>query len=199
MTVIFGHRRFGERVEQLGAGADDAAVLLPHARQEAGHVLERDERNVERVAEPHEARALHRRVDVEAPGEHRRLIGDDADRPAAQPREADDDVLREVPMHFEERAVVDDRADQIVHVVRLVRLRRAPARRARRPRDRPDRSSRAAADRRGCSTAGSRAARGSAAGTRDRPAPRSARRRSSRCASSRRRALPSSRPRASRS
>ena len=109
ITVIFGHRRFGERVEQLRAGADDAAVLLADAGQEPGHVLERDQRNVERVAEPHEPRALHRRVDVEAPGEHGGLIRDDADRSPAQPREADDDVPRVVLVHLEERAVVDDR------------------------------------------------------------------------------------------
>ena len=76
--------------------------------QEPGHVLERDERDVERVAEAHEPRALHRRVDVERPGQHRRLVGDDADRAAVEPREADDDVLRVVLMHLEEIALVDD-------------------------------------------------------------------------------------------
>ena len=191
------HRRFGERVEQLRAGADDAAVLLPHARQEARHVLERDERDVERVAEAHEARGLHRRVDVETPGEHRRLIGDDADRPAAQPREADDDVLREVPMHFEERAVVDDGVNQIVDVVRLVRLlRHQPVERVVFAIDRIGRR----APRRIVEVVRRQVAEqlaDRAGGTRGRPAPRSARRRSSRCASSRRRALPSSRPRAS--
>jgi hypothetical protein len=49
---------------------DDAAVLLVGAGQEARHVLERDERDVEAVAEAHEARGLDARVDVEAPGEH---------------------------------------------------------------------------------------------------------------------------------
>jgi hypothetical protein len=62
------------------------------ARQEARHVLEGDERDVERVAEAHEARALHRGVDVERPGQVRRLVRHDADGPAAEPREADHDV-----------------------------------------------------------------------------------------------------------
>ena len=87
---------------------DDAAVLLHRARQEARHVLEGDQRDVERVAEPHEARAFHRRVDVERAGEHRRLVRDDADRPPVEPREADEDVPREVLVHFEEVALVDD-------------------------------------------------------------------------------------------
>ena len=45
--------------------ADDAALLLRRAGQEARHVDERDERDVERVADAHEARRLHRSVDVE--------------------------------------------------------------------------------------------------------------------------------------
>ena len=50
------HRRLAEGVEQLGAVRDDAAVLLVDARQEARHVDEGDDRQVEGVAEAHEAR-----------------------------------------------------------------------------------------------------------------------------------------------
>ncbi len=56
-----GHRGLGEGVEQLGAVADDPAVLLGGAGEEAGHVLEGDEGDVEGVAEAHEAGALHAR------------------------------------------------------------------------------------------------------------------------------------------
>ena len=63
------HRRLAVRVEQLGAVADDAAVLLVGAGKEPGDVDEGDERDVERVARAHEPRGLLRRVDVEA---HRR-------------------------------------------------------------------------------------------------------------------------------
>ena len=104
--------------------------------QKAGHVLERDERNVEGVAEAHEPRAFHRRVDVERAGEVRRLVRDDADAAAAETREPDDDVPREVLVHLEELAVVDDRVHEVVHVVRLVRRLRHEACRAPRPRDR---------------------------------------------------------------
>ena len=68
--------------------ADDAAVLLGHPGEEAGDVLEGEERDVERVAEAHEARALDRGVDVEDPGEDGRLVGDDAHRVSADVREA---------------------------------------------------------------------------------------------------------------
>ena len=106
---------------------DDPAVLLHRPRQEPGHVLEGDQRDVERVAEAHEPRRLHRRVDVERAGEHRRLVGDDPDRPAVEPREADQDVLRVVVVHLEEVALVDDQVDHVEHVVRLVRRRRHDA------------------------------------------------------------------------
>ncbi len=59
--------------------ADDPAVLLLRARKEAGHVLEDEQRDVERVAEADEARALDRRVDVEDAGQVHRLVRDDAD------------------------------------------------------------------------------------------------------------------------
>ena len=45
-----GHGGLAVGVEQLGAVADDAAVLLVDAGQEPGHVDEGDERDVERVA-----------------------------------------------------------------------------------------------------------------------------------------------------
>ena len=60
------HRRLAVGVEQLGAVLDDPVPLLVGAGQEAGHVLEGDERDVEAVAEADEARALDRGVDVEA-------------------------------------------------------------------------------------------------------------------------------------
>jgi hypothetical protein len=59
-------------------------MMPPHscvrAGQEAGHVHERDERDVEGVAEAHEARRLDARVDVEHAGQHLGLVADDAHR-----------------------------------------------------------------------------------------------------------------------
>jgi hypothetical protein len=120
MTVTLGTVAFGVGEEQLGAVLDDAAVFLRGARQEAGHVDEGDDRDVEAVAEAHEARGLDRGLDVEAAGQHHRLVGDDADRPAVHAGEADDDVLGEVRLDFEEIALVHDLQDQFLHVVGLV-------------------------------------------------------------------------------
>ena len=74
--------------------ADDPRVLDLRADHEAGHVLQEDERDVEGVAEVDEARRLVGGVVLEDAAELLRLVGDDADRPAAEAREAGDDRLR---------------------------------------------------------------------------------------------------------
>ena len=95
--------------------------LLVGAGQEAGHVDERQDRDVEGVAEPHEPRGLLGGVDVEGAGELHRLVGHDADRLALDPAEADEDVGREQLLDLEELLVVEHRGDHVVHVVGLVR------------------------------------------------------------------------------
>ena len=101
-------------------------MIPPHScavpGRKPGHVDEGDERDVEGVARADEARGLVRGVDVEHAGERARLVADDADRVAAEPREPRDDVLRPALAHLEELAVVDHPPDHLVHVVRLVRL-----------------------------------------------------------------------------
>ena len=104
--------------------ADDPAPLLRRPREEARHVHEGDERQVERVARAHEARGLHGRVDVERARQRARVVRDDADGMPAEPREAAEDVLRPELVHLEELAVVDDPVDDVAHVVRLVRVLR---------------------------------------------------------------------------
>jgi hypothetical protein len=87
MTVSFGTAGLGVGVEQLGAVPDDPAVLLVGAGQEPGHVDEGEDRDVERVAEPHEAGGLLGAVDVEHPGEVGGLVADDAHRAAVDTRQ----------------------------------------------------------------------------------------------------------------
>src|SRR5438067_8581254 len=116
------HRRFREGIEQLRSVRDDAAPLLRGAGPKTWDVDEGEQRYVERVAGAHEPRAFPRGVDVEHAGEDGRLVGDDADAAAAEPREPADDVAREVLLDLEEVPVVDDRADDFLDVVRLVRV-----------------------------------------------------------------------------
>ena len=73
------------------------------------------------VAEADEARGLAcDAVDVEAAGQHQRLVGDDADRLALEPDEAGEDVAGEVLLDLEEIALVGELQDQLAHVVGLV-------------------------------------------------------------------------------
>src|SRR5580704_9004210 len=96
---------------------DDAAELLAGTGKETGYILEGHQRNVERIAEAHETSALHRRVDIEASGQVRRLIGHYADRPAVQAREPYYDVFREVLVYFGKIPVVHNAMDDVLDVV----------------------------------------------------------------------------------
>ena len=100
-------------------------MMPPHSwvvpGQEAGHVAEREDRDVERVAGADEPSGLLRGVDVEHAGELVGLVADDPDAVAVQAREPADDVARVVLVDLEELAVVDDVADDVAHVVGLVR------------------------------------------------------------------------------
>ena len=133
------------------------------AGEEAGHVLEGDERNVEGVAEADEPGALDRRVDVEHAGQHRRLVGHDPDRLPAEAGESDEQVAGVLALHLEEVAVVHHAADHVVHVVGLAGECRDDVEQGLVPAVRRVVASAAPAARRGCSTGGSRAARGCAA------------------------------------
>ena len=101
---------------------DDAAVLLRRAGHEAGHVDEGDHRDVERIAEPHEARRLDAALDVQAAGQHHRVVGDDAHALAVHAAETDDDVLRVLALQLEEVAIVHDLVDQFADLIGLVRV-----------------------------------------------------------------------------
>ena len=63
-----GHGGLGIGKQQLGPVPDDAAVLLGCAGQEPRHVLKRDQRDVEGVAEADEPCTLDAGVDVQAAG-----------------------------------------------------------------------------------------------------------------------------------
>src|SRR3546814_17336662 len=111
----------------LGAVADDAAVLLVDAGEEAGHVDEGDELDVEGVAGAHEAGGLLGAVHVEHPGKDHRLVADDADGVAVETGEAAGDRAGPVRAVLDVVAVVDRGGDHPVHVVRDVWAGGAPS------------------------------------------------------------------------
>src|SRR5580704_19373228 len=91
---------FGERKQQLRPVLDDPAELLLRPRKKAGHILKRDQWNVEGIAEPHKSRALDARIDIQYTSQERRLIGNDAHRPPIQPRETYNQILRKMLVHL---------------------------------------------------------------------------------------------------
>src|SRR5262245_53056518 len=116
------HGGFGKRKQQLSAVLDDASELLIAAGKKTGHVFKGDERDVERIAKPHESGALDGACDVEAACQMCGLIRHDADGTAIQPGESDYQVLRVVLLHFEEVVFIDNRMDDVFDVVWNVRL-----------------------------------------------------------------------------
>jgi len=82
-------------VEHLGPVPDDPGVLHLRAHHEPGHVLKKDERHVERVADLDEVSGLVGGVVVEDAAEVHRLVGDHADALASDAGEARDDAARE--------------------------------------------------------------------------------------------------------
>ncbi len=89
------------------------------ARQEAGQVDEGDDREVESVAEAHEARDFVAAVDVEHAGQVRRLVGDHAHRAPVQAGKSDYGVGRVGRLHLQETVVVENGMDRIEDIVGL--------------------------------------------------------------------------------
>ena len=150
------HGRPGVGEHQLRPVADHASPLEVLAGVEARRVDERHEAEVEGVAEGHEAGRLLRRSDVERAGEGEWLVGDDADRPAADRRQRRHDVGRPAVAQLEQAAVVDDRCGDRTDVVAPGRgrrdqpgeLRRRVGRSGRRTASAPDPRRRSTGDRR---------------------------------------------------
>src|SRR5574344_1629352 len=99
---------------------DDSVVLLTCTREEARHIDETNDWNVEGIAEADETGTLARGVAVEHTSELRRLVGNDTHGTTVEAREADDDVLGMAWLHLEELAVIDCSGNDLIHVVCLV-------------------------------------------------------------------------------
>ena len=147
-----------ERVQQLRAAAYDAVPLLADAGQVARHVDEHDQGYAERVAQAHEAGGLLRRQRVEAAAEPERVVGDHADRAAAEAAERGDDVGRPALVQLLHGALVEQRRRPAgARRRRASWTRAAPARgRGPRPRRRRGRPGRRAARRRSAPARGPR-------------------------------------------
>ena len=120
-----GHRGPAVGEHELRAVADHAPPLEVLAGVEARRVDERDDRQVERVAERHEPSRLLRGRDVERAGERDRLVGDDPDGRPPIVANAVTTFEAHRPRSSKHLAVVDDRPDHVAHVVAAGRRRPA--------------------------------------------------------------------------
>ena len=85
-----------------------ACVSISGPTMKPGRVDQRDERQAVRVAQLHEARRLVGRVGVDRAAEVRRVVGEQADRPAFDARERGEDADAEAGAQLEQRAGVGD-------------------------------------------------------------------------------------------
>ncbi|VTR68662.1 conserved hypothetical protein [Desulfosarcina cetonica] len=115
-----GHGGLAVTPQQLGPVADDAAPFLLAAGQVAGNVGNGQQRDVEGIAEPNEARGLVRGVDVQATGHDHGLVGDNAHATSVEAGKGGQDVGGEILVGFEVLAIVNDGFDDIPYVVGLV-------------------------------------------------------------------------------
>ena len=113
------HDRVGDGVHHLRAVLRDARALVLPADDEAGDVLQEDERDAAQVAQLDEVRRLQRRL-----REQHAVVGDDADEEAVEPGEAGDERRAVALLELVEARAVDEPRDDLADVVRLARGRR---------------------------------------------------------------------------
>ena len=106
-------------MQQLRAAPHHAVPLLAETRQVPGHVDHDHQRHAERVAGAYEPRRFLRARGIEAATEAQWIVGDDADRAAAEPAKGRDDVGCPFGVQFD-TGLVEHAVDERVHVVRAL-------------------------------------------------------------------------------
>jgi hypothetical protein len=99
---------------------DDTSEFLGSPWEEAWHIGEGDDRDLERIAEADEASSFDGSIDVEAASKDLRLVGNDTNDATFNLREADDHVLGVAWHNLVEVVAVADTLDHREHVVGLV-------------------------------------------------------------------------------
>src|SRR5436305_1930425 len=77
------HGGLGERIKQFGSMTNDPKMFLIYSRKETGHVLKRDQGDVEAIAKPNESRCFYRCIDVQYASKKRWLVCYDTNRISA--------------------------------------------------------------------------------------------------------------------
>src|ERR1700723_2118014 len=94
-------------------------MFLLNPRHKTRHILKGNQRNIERIAKPHEPRALYACIDIQHPGKKRRLVCHNPHRPPRHASKSNDNIPRKAFMHLKEIPIVDDVPNHIHHVIGL--------------------------------------------------------------------------------
>src|SRR5262249_2255821 len=122
------HNRVADGADQLGAAADNAALLGLFAYHETHDVLEEDQRNFCLVAVQDEAGGLISAVSVKDAADFdfafsraggQTLVGNKPHRMAADFGKAADERFAKVCLVFLKSVAVGDAVDQLMHIVKL--------------------------------------------------------------------------------
>ena len=100
--------------------ANDATVLLSNAWHEARHVHQRQQRNIESVAETDELAALVGGVNVQHTRHHVRLVGNHTHGASNESTETDHQVLGVASLHLKEITMIYKAANDFANVIALL-------------------------------------------------------------------------------
>ena len=110
-------RCLGHRGEHLGPVPDDPLRFDLAPDHESGYVGEEQQRDVEGIAQPHEACRLVGGVDEQDTSQVGGLGGDDPDRVPVESGEPGDQLAGISVLDREEAVAIDEATDEVVHVV----------------------------------------------------------------------------------
>src|SRR5690554_7077067 len=96
----FWNRCFAVRVQQFSAMSNYSTVLLSRSGQEAGHVYQRNDGNIEGVAKTNETSCFTRRINVEHSREIFGLVRHDSYRLSIEAGKSHDNIFRVIGMYL---------------------------------------------------------------------------------------------------
>ena len=117
-----GNRRFGISIQYLRTMADHTGMFLVDARQIARHIFQRDNRNIERIAETDKTCSFIGTVAIQYTCQHHRLISNETDSFTTHAAKTDHNVGCPQLLYFQEVGIIHDTFDNVTNIVRLFRI-----------------------------------------------------------------------------
>ena len=103
---------------------DDTGIFLSCTAEESGNVNQRQNLDVESIAEAYETCGLTACIAVKHTCQPSGLVGDDTCGTSVEAGKTADDVLGIILMHLHEITIINDEVDNLVHIIRFVGVSR---------------------------------------------------------------------------